>query len=90
MGIDKDPELPQEREREREIRSGSRSSSHVSTHRDRSRCYRCNEYDHFTRECPNVMLDEEQIENLQMLLPEEQTEVLSYSEDYSEVHDLNL
>ena len=31
----------------------SRSSSHVSTNRDRSRCYRCNEYDHFARECPN-------------------------------------
>ena len=75
---------------EREIRSRSRSSSHVSTNRDRSRYYRCNEYDHFARECPNIMLDEEQIENVQMLLPEEQTEVLNYSEDYSEVCDLNL
>ena len=46
--------------REREDRSRFRSSSHVSTNRDRSRCYRCNEYDHFARECPNVMLDEEQ------------------------------
>ena len=36
------------------------------------------------------MLDEEQIENLQMLLQEEQSEVLHYSEDYSEVHDSNL
>ena len=25
----------------------------MSTNRDRSRCYRCNEYDHFARECPN-------------------------------------
>ena len=33
--------------------SRSRSSSHVSTNGDRSRCYRCNEYDHFARECPN-------------------------------------
>ena len=33
--------------------SRSRSSSHVSTNRDRRRCYRCNEYDHFARECPN-------------------------------------
>ena len=33
--------------------SRSRSSSHVSINRDRSRCYRCNEYDHFARECPN-------------------------------------
>ena len=34
-------------------RSESRSSSHLSTNRDRSRCYRCNEYNHFARECPN-------------------------------------
>ena len=33
--------------------SRSRSSSHVSTNRDRHRCYRCNEYDHFATECPN-------------------------------------
>ena len=72
--------------RERDIRSRSRSSSPVSTKRDRSRCYRCNEYDHFARECPNIMSDEEQVENLQMLLPEEKTEVLNYSE----TDDLNL
>ena len=35
---------------------------------------------------PNIMLDEEQVENLQMLIPEEQTEVLNYSE----TDDLNL
>ena len=28
-------------------------SSQVSTNQDRSRCYRCNEYNHFARECPN-------------------------------------
>ena len=33
--------------------SRSRSSSPISTNRDRSRCYRCNEHDHFARECPN-------------------------------------
>ena len=66
--------------RERDIRSRSRSSFHVSTKRDRSRCYRCNEYDHFARECLNVMSDDDQVENLQMLLPEEQTEVLNYCE----------
>ena len=31
----------------------SRSSSLVSTNRDRSRCYRCNKYDNFAREFPN-------------------------------------
>ena len=72
--------------REREDRSRSRSSSHVSTNRDRSRCYRCNEYDHFARECPNIMLDEEQEAVLQLLAQEEQTEALNYSEGC----DLNL
>ena len=72
--------------RGREDRSRYRSSSCVSTNRDRSRCYRCNEYDHFARECPNVMSDEEQEAVLQLLLPEEQTEALNYSEGC----DLNL
>ena len=71
---------------ERGTRSRSRSSSQVRTSRDRLRSYRCNEYDHFARECPNIMSDEEQVENLQMLLPEEQTMVLNYSE----TEDLNL
>ena len=38
-------------------KSRSRSSSHVSTNQDRSRCYRCNEYNHFARECPNDTSD---------------------------------
>ena len=50
-----------DRNRERESRSTtrSRSSSCVNTHRDRLRCYRCSEYDHFARECPNTLTDEE-------------------------------
>ena len=31
---------------------------HVSTNRDRLRCYRCSEYDHFAIECPNALTDE--------------------------------
>ena len=38
--------------------SMSRSSSCVSTNRDRLRCHRCSEYDHFTRECPNAWTDD--------------------------------
>ena len=37
--------------------SRSRSNSRVNTNRDR--CYRCREYDHFARECPNTVTDEE-------------------------------
>ena len=76
VGIDKDPELPQEKER---LDQGLDPVPMLVQIEDRSRCYRCNEYDHFARECPNIMSDEEQVENLQMLLPEEQTEVLNYS-----------
>ena len=61
-------------------RSRLRSSSHISTNRDRSRCYRCSEYDHFARECPNIMSDEEQDAVLQLLAQEEQVETLNYSE----------
>ena len=37
----------------------SRSISHVNTNRDRLRCYKCSQYDHFARECPNALTDEE-------------------------------
>ena len=29
-----------------------RSGSRASTNRDRIRCFKCREYDHFVRECP--------------------------------------
>ena len=31
----------------------------MNTNRDRSRCYRCGEYDHFAQECPNTSMDDE-------------------------------
>ena len=36
-------------------RSRSRSNSRVRTNRDRIRCYRCQEYDHYTSECQNAV-----------------------------------
>ena len=47
------------RERERRSRSpsSSRSGSRTSTNRDRIRCFKCREYDHFANECPNQTLD---------------------------------
>ena len=31
----------------------------MSTNRDRLRCFRCSEYDHFARECPNMMTEDD-------------------------------
>ena len=39
----------------RRSRSRSRSNSKVRTNRDRIRCYRCREYDHYVRECHNAV-----------------------------------
>ena len=36
----------------------SRSNSRVTTNRDRIRCFRCREYDHFASECPNASIDD--------------------------------
>ena len=39
--------------------SGSRSCSRISTNRDRVRCYKCMEYDHFASDCPNSVTDKD-------------------------------
>ena len=36
----------------------SRSNSRITTDRDRIRCFRCREYDHFANECPNMGTDD--------------------------------
>ena len=36
----------------------NRSNSRVTTNRDRIRCYRCREYNHFANECPNTVTDD--------------------------------
>ena len=48
-----------ERDRDRRSRSpsSSRSGSRTSTNRDRIRCFKCREYDHFANECPNLIPD---------------------------------
>ena len=54
----------QSRLTERGIRARSDSScrsqlnSRVSTNRDRVRCFKCKEYDHFADECPNLYIEE--------------------------------
>ena len=37
----------------------SRSGSRTSTNRDRIRCYKCREYDHFTKDCPTSRKERE-------------------------------
>ena len=38
--------------------SRGRSNSRVTTNRDRIRCCRCREYDHFANECPNTGIED--------------------------------
>ena len=47
--------------------SRSRSGSRASTNRDRIQCYKCREYDHFTKDCPTSR-EEKEIEQLQQML----------------------
>ena len=47
--------------------SRARSGSRASTNRDRILCYKCREYDHFTRDCPTSR-EEREIEQLQQML----------------------
>ena len=72
-----------------ESESRSRSSSHVSTNRDRLRCFSCSEYDHFARECPNMMTedDSDQEDLDSAMLP-----MLSQDDslNYAEVEGLNM
>ena len=39
----------------------NRSNSRVTTNKDRIRCYRCREYDHFANECPNTVTDDSDV-----------------------------
>ena len=57
--------------------SRSRSNSRVSTNRDRLRCCRCGESNHFAQEFPNIPMDDElghsdsDLGMLQMIVQEE-------------------
>ena len=63
------------RRRDRSISNGrSRSGSRASTNRDRIRCFKCREYDHFVRECLTRQ-EKREIEQIQQMfnLDDEQT-----------------
>ena len=49
--------------------SRSRSGSRPSTNRDRIRCFKCREYGHFAKDCPNISeTEKEQSEQIQQML----------------------
>ena len=54
--------------------SRSRSGSRASANRDRIRCFKCREYDHFARECPTRQ-DSRETEQIQQMfnMDEDQT-----------------
>ena len=62
------------RRNDRSNGSRSRSGSGANTNRERIRCYKCREYDHFTTDCPTTKVEKE-IDQLQQIfnLDEEQT-----------------
>ena len=46
----------------------------MSTNRDKIRCYKCREYDHFTKDCPTTKVEKETNQIQQMFnFDEEQT-----------------
>ena len=55
IGRDKHNHDPEQRR----IGEIDQDSKRVSVNRDRIRCYKCREYDHYARECPNTITDED-------------------------------
>ena len=69
--------------------SRSRSSSCVNTNQDRSRCYRCNEFDHFARECPNDTTGRNSSDAEGSLLRMSDTDQ-TYALDYADGEDFDM
>ena len=68
-------------ETEVHVKTDLRLGSRANTNRDRIRCYKCREYDHFMRDCPNSR-EERDLEQLQQMLNmEEQNHRLESSDD---------
>ena len=69
--------------------SRSQSGSRASTNRDRIRCYKHWEYDHFTRDYPNSR-EERDLEQLQQMLNMEEQIHRSESPEENYRNTLNL
>ena len=55
------------RRNEQSSSSGSRLGLRPSTNRDRIRCFKCREYDHFAKDIPNSDTEKEQSEQIQQM-----------------------
>ena len=63
----------------------------MSTNRDRIRCYKCKEYNHFVKHCPTSK-EEREIEQIQQIfiLDEEQTPLKALTTDtYDSINKIN-
>ena len=70
----------------------SRWGSRASTNRDRIRCYKCREYDHFAKDCPTLKVEKELGKIQQMYnMDEEQTPLKLLAMDtYESLNRINL
>ena len=69
-----------------EYRSNFRNEGYDSTNRDRIRCYKCREYDHFAKDCPTSK-EERELEHLQQMLnlEDEQTSLKSLQQTHKTI-----
>ena len=65
------------RSNDRRSSSRSRSGSRTSTNRNRIRCFRCREYDHFAKDCLNSQTEKEPEQIQQMYNLDEEQIVLT-------------
>ena len=72
--------------------SRPRSGSRASTNRDRIRCYKCREYDHFTKDCPTSKIEKEAEQIQEMYnMNEEQTALKTLvTNSYDSLNVLNV
>ena len=70
------------RRNDRSGSSRSRSCSRASTNRDRIRCYKCREYDHFAKDCLTSKIEKETEQAQQMYNMDEEQTSLNISNRY--------
>ena len=83
VGLEKDNTNIAQEVDDRSSSRRSRSGSRVCTDRDKIRCYKCREYDHFAKDCPTTKTEKETDQMQQMLnLDEEQTSLKHWQQTH--------